>query len=504
MIRGRKDKKDISYRTRLITFFILAMLIAILVGLYSYMSSRVLMNDMTRLIERTQDLTELYNELDNIQMHTEDYLTSRSSESLQYFYDSSNQISDLMHKLEEDADYSKRGIKIKNLNGMLGNYLDILDKTIIHKRNKQIDDYVMGYQDALREYEDICGYIETIYSSDLTESAMQYTEIEGKIAKSTNIIYVLFIISILLIVVVIILFSNEMTKPLRKLVSYAQEVTKGNFDVEIKDDNTSSEIRILFQAFRMMTDSIKEYITQLEEKQKLERSLNEEKVNNLKMKSELHETELLALQSQVNPHFIFNSINIGSKIAMLQGDNVTCEYLENFAELFRYNLKGLGYNATLKEEIDNVQAYMNLLLVRFGDTFEFRLDIADDDEILQISLPRMTLQPLVENAFIHGASQREEGGIIELKAIKSNGHIVITISNTGSEMSSEMISQILSQKYIKPTEKNVQGHTTGIGIVNVLSRLRLFYKEEDVMSIQCNDGWTRFILTLPIKDGEEG
>ena len=161
-----------------------------------------------------------------------------------------------------------------------------------------------------------------------------------------------------------------------------------------------------------MTISIKEHVNELKEKQRLERTLIEEKFDNLKMKNALHEAELLALQSQVNQHFIFNSINIEAKVAMLQGDDITCEYLENFADIFRYNLKGLDYNATLQEEINNVAAYMNLLITRFGDVIDFRLSEPEDDSTKNFIMPRMTLQPLVENAYIHGVSKFDEGGII--------------------------------------------------------------------------------------------
>lgn len=505
MISGKKERKGVTYRAKLITFFLLALIIAFQVGLYGYISSRVLMNDMTQLIERTQNLTELYNELNQVQLHTEDYLSSRSTESLQYFYDSNNKVTTLMQKLKDDTDYTKRGIKIKNLNGMLDKYLANLDETIMYKRNKQVDDYVIGYQETLHAHENICNYIETILSSDLTESAKQYTEIRENTDKANMVTYTLFFISITLIIFIIILFSNEITKPLRRLALYAGEVTRGNYDVEVDDDKTSSEVRILFKTFRMMKESIKKSINELKEKQKLERSLNQEKLNNLKIKSALHEAELLALQSQVNPHFIFNSINIGSKIAMLQGDEVTCDYLENFAELFRYNLKGLGFNAKISEEINNVKAYMNLMLVRFGDYFEFKLDIEEDEELLNFILPRMTLQPLVENAFIHGGGQDDDGGIIEIKAIKTDESVIISVSNTGSEITPEIIEQILSQIYKKPEDKKYQGHTTGIGIDNVLSRLKLFYKEDNIMDIKCSNGWTRFIMTLPRfnKEGDQ-
>ena len=114
----------------------------------------------------------------------------------------------------------------------------------------------------------------------------------------------------------------------------------------------------------------------------------------------------------------------------------------------------------------------------------------------------MTLQPLVENAFIHGTSQNENGGTIELKAEKQNGQISLTVANTGKEIPPDLIRLLLSQKYVRQKDDRRKGHTTGIGVVNVLSRLRLFYRREDVMEIRCENGWTRVILTLPFEGKE--
>jgi sensor histidine kinase YesM len=313
----------------------------------------------------------------------------------------------------------------------------------------------------------------------------------------------MFGITVILITVIIVLFSVQITKPISKLATYAKEVSDGKFDVDVTEDKTSSEIRILYQAFKRMTISIREYVNELQEKQRLERTLTEEKLNNLKMKSALHEAELLALQSQVNPHFIFNTINIGAKVAMLQGDNVTCEYLENFADIFRYNLKGLDYNATLNEEINNVAAYMNLLITRFGDIIDFRLDFPEEENIRNFILPRMTLQPLVENAYIHGVGKAEEGGSIELTVKHMGKKLHITISNTGDEIPEETVRLILSRKYKKKNNQEKRGHTTGIGIDNVLNRLRLFYEEKNVMDITYTGGRTNVILMLPYETEKE-
>jgi len=498
-------KNGITYRTKLIAFFLLATIITTLVGLYNYQSSRVLMSDMTALLNRTQDLTTLYNEVDQIQIYLEDYLSTRSSDSLLSFYDYSNSITQHSNIMEEDSGYTVRGIKIKNLSGMVSHYLQVLDETVIAKREKKIGVYTSGYQEAVKEHTYIGDYIEEMMSTDLSDSAQKYIEIQKEIDQSAAINYLMVGITVVLITIIIILFSIEITRPIIKLVSYAKEVSDGNFDVNVTVDKTSSEINILYQAFKRMTISIREYVNELQEKQRLERTLTEEKLTNLKMKSALHEAELMALQSQVNPHFIFNTINIGAKVAMLQGDNVTCEYLENFADIFRYNLKGLDYNATLSEEINNVEAYMNLLITRFGDSIDFRLEFPGEEEIRNFILPRMTLQPLLENAYIHGVSKFEAGGIIELSVKCEATRLFITISNTGDEIPKDTVRLILSRKYKKNSTKEKKGHTTGIGIDNVLNRLRLFYEEKNVMDITYTNGKTNVILMLPFekKDNTE-
>ncbi len=501
-MKNRK-RRDLSYRTKLTSFFLLATAITIIVGLYNYISSRMLMEDMTDLLNKSQELTALYKEVDEIQNDLEVYLSTRSSESLQSFYNHSNSISSDNDILKQDAEYSDRGVRIMNLTGMIEHYLKTLDETIVDKRNRKISDYTKGYQQAIKEYNFIGSYIKEIMSSDLSDSAQRYQEIQTEANNSTVLSYTMFGISFALILVIIVLFSYEITRPITKLSSYAKEVSEGNFEVDITEEGTSSEIRVLYRAFSKMTKSIREYINELKEKERLERVLIQEKYDNLKMKNALHEAELLALQSQVNPHFIFNSINIGAKVAMLQGDSVTCEYLENFADIFRYNLKGLDYNATLSEEVNNVSSYMSLLTTRFGDFVTFHMDIPEDPDILEFKMPRMTLQPLTENAYIHGISKLEEGGRIELKVIKEKGRVVIEVSNSGDHFPKEAIERILGRSKKVEKSHGQKGHTTGIGMDNVLKRLRLFYDKKDVMNIVSKDGVTKVILLLPINNKRE-
>jgi two-component system, sensor histidine kinase YesM len=146
---------------------------------------------------------------------------------------------------------------------------------------------------------------------------------------------------------------------------------------------------------------------------------------------------------------------------------------------------------------------MSLLTTRFGDIIDFRYEVPADIEIKEFILPRMTLQPLMENAYIHGISKQEDGGIIELKISKENGRLFIIISNTGDEFPKEAIDLILNRKWKDKKTPSRKGHTTGIGMDNVLNRLRLFYEERDVMNIVSEQGLTKVILSLPFKPNKE-
>lgn len=493
-----KSGSGFKYRTKLITFFILAISISILTGLYSYISSQVLMKNTVKVLTESQELTVVYKEIEAIQNNLEVFLTTNSSDSLLTFYDHSNSISGNISDLEESAIYTARGVKIKNVISMIQHYLVTLDDTVTAKRNRNMEAYTKGYQEAVKEYNYIGSYIKEMMSTDLSESAEKYIQIQEKYSQVSKFNNVLLVVVVIIIFVIIIIFSIEITKPLSKLAAYAKEISDGNFDIEVNVKKTSGEINVLYQAFHVMAINIRKHVYELKEKQRLESTLNEEKVNNLRMKSALREAELLALQSQVNPHFIYNTINIGAKIAMLSGDNSTCEYLENAADIFRYNLKGLETQTTLRSEIDNVVSYIYLLRMRFGDVIEFQLEEDLEEEFREYTIPRMTLQPLIENAYIHGIGELEEGGIIGLRTKKEDDCLIVTVWDTGKGMSKEQIVKILKNKSTDKSDKKDKGHTTGIGVDNVLKRLRLYYGKYDVMDIKCSDGKTEFILKLPL------
>lgn len=495
-----KEKK-MKYRSQLIIFLLCAVTITTISGMYTYFSLERVTHNTTEMFEKTTELTTIYQEMINIEEELETYLYSNSSESLISFYNHIDSINTITNKLMKNFTYSERNIRIKNVSNMISEYLKTADNAIVAKRGRNIATYTKNYEISVKESSYILGYIEDMMNDDLINSAKEYQTLNIEIRKN-NIFNIAFtILMLLFLTVIIILFSNQMTKPITAVALYAKRVGAGDFDVTIPIENHIGEIQVLYNVFNIMTNNIKDYINQIKENVKLENSLNEQRVNNLKMKNTLKETELLALQSQVNPHFIFNTINIGAKMAMLQGDDETCCYLENAADIFRYNLRGLHLDTTLLDEIENVRSYMYLLTTRFGNFIKYNEEISEDVDLTIVKIPRMSLQPLVENAYIHGISELDRDGKITLSVEQDENSFNITISDNGDGITKEKIEKIMKVDFDNETTMNKilgnKGHTTGIGLKNVIKRLRLFFDKEDIIEIVCTGVETKFIIKIP-------
>ena len=305
----------VKFRTKLILFFLLAVIIVMLSSIYTYFSLQILIKDTAEMYEKNMELTAIYRQLGPIQREIESYLSTNSSDNLIAFYNYTDGIRRHADSLLTHITYTAKGIKSKNTGHMIMNYLDHAEKAIMAKRGRDIDGYTAYYALTVEENNDIMRYIEEIMSGELIETSDNYAVLSRRIQFATTFNNILIVAVMIFITAMIISFSFQITKPITRLAAYAKRVSTGDFDVEIQSE-TGGEIGILYKAFSSMVSNIKQYINEIKEKARLEANLNEQKLNNLKMKNALRESELLALQSQINPHFIFNTINIGANMAM--------------------------------------------------------------------------------------------------------------------------------------------------------------------------------------------
>ena len=209
----------------------------------------------------------------------------------------------------------------------------------------------------------------------------------------------------------------------------------------------------------------------------------------------LKDAQLKYLQAQINPHFLFNSLNAGAQLAMMEDAEKTSIFIEKMADFFRYNVRKTDETATLGEEIEAVDNYVYILNVRFAGDIHFVKDIALDVE--DIRLPSMILQPLVENAVNHGIRNVEWEGFIWLKVQYENGFLTISIRDNGQGMTQERICEVLEGRTNRP---DGQKDSTGIGMDNVINRLELFFGQKNLLQIY-SEGLgkgTEVRITIPI------
>lgn len=199
--------------------------------------------------------------------------------------------------------------------------------------------------------------------------------------------------------------------------------------------------------------------------------LHEEEVRRLEMEKRLEAMKVEALKNQINPHFLFNTLNVIAGMAMLENAETTEKMIKSLSALFRYNLQNSEMEATLAQELKVVHDYMYIQQMRFGDRVKYHIDCRVDEKYVRI--PRFTFQPIVENAIIHGLSPKEEGGEIYIRIKEACGKLVITICDTGVGM------DIKTLKELKEGLKTDEYSHSNIGLCNIWSRLKLTYPDSD-------------------------
>lgn len=186
----------------------------------------------------------------------------------------------------------------------------------------------------------------------------------------------------------------------------------------------------------------------------------------------LRATELKALQSQVNPHFLFNTLNTIARLALIEGANQTQEVVYALADLLRNNLRDIEDLRTINQEVKSIVDYLTIQKARYGDRINAVIDV--DAEVDETKIPALTLQPLIENAIIHGLECKVNGGTVTISARREENQVVITVADTGVGIEREKIQAIFQME--KP--KTTHGQTTGLGIINVHKRIQHYFGQE--------------------------
>ena len=232
------------------------------------------------------------------------------------------------------------------------------------------------------------------------------------------------------------------------------------------------------------------------------------------MEASLKEAHLKVLQAQINPHFLFNTLNAGAQLAMLEKADRTYEYVQNVASFYRYNIT-VNDEVKLSDEMRIVDTYIYILNVRFSGEIQYHKDIESED-YLYVKLPCMILQPIVENCINHGIRDIEREGHIYVSIYKDNEYICVSIADNGKGIEQEEIYKILNGndnsddvvEKIEETDtasekvKKEDKKGNGLGLRNVIERLDLYFNGKNKFEIYSNgkDQGTEFIISIPCEE----
>lgn len=476
-------------KKKLMVYFMVTIVLMSATSIFPFYTISVLMEQMSDTFEMNVKLNSLHKTLDQLHHVYEDYLTFRHSRSLDEYYKYYNQLKGETDSIRLDYSHTQNMLLMKDIKNMISTYLEETDAAVMARRGRAIDEYQLYYYESNKIFGYINEYIQRLNNSLFMQNTDRYLSVKSSVylVETLNIGIIFSIV--FLNIILMLWFTYKITKPISDLSKAADEITKGNYDVPPIKVDGDDEIGIMAEAFNRMTQSIREYVSEIKEKAELESMLKEQEMENLRIKNDLKEAELHALQAQMNPHFLFNTLNTGAQLAMLEGADRACTFIEHAAELFRYNIRNLDNPVTLGDEIKNIENYMHLLKERFADKVEFVLE--KEQSILDVKMPSMILQPIIENAWIHGLGDVEYTGIIWVKAYQSGSFAEISIKDNGKGMSQEKIEEVLSGR----------SSSKGIAIKNILSRLKIFYNTTNIMAIHSERGrGTEVVLRIPLEN----
>ncbi|MGG1611953.1 sensor histidine kinase [Paenibacillus sp. FSL K6-2441] len=286
-------------------------------------------------------------------------------------------------------------------------------------------------------------------------------------------LYLLATLMLIFLAIVSILLSTVITHPLKKLMRNILLVEKGQFD-QVQEIRSRDEIGHLSTRFQRMSHELKRLVERIQQEEKDKAT-----------------AEIRALQSQINPHFLYNTLGSVKWIASMQQANKIVEMTDALIEMLFYAARSEDALVTVRQELDNLRNYMIIQKVRYYN--RIRLEIQADEDTLDERIPKLILQPLVENAIFHGLAWKEESGTITINVERSGNDISITIQDNGVGMDDETLHSLTdSLAYAEKEEAQ------NIGLYNVMRRLKLHYGENHGFELKSKWGeGTTIRMVLP-------
>lgn len=366
---------------------------------------------------------------------------------------------------------------VNELEGITDNKENTARLESVNKYLNNLDTYIARIEDNLNEGDkykenlDIWENDVQIVTSLIRESILQYiyqeiTELQTArddyqrtFVNMMIIAVVAFVFIGVLIVVLSIYISKSISSPVKELNRITNQVAKG--DLSVRSNLTvGAELGELSESMNLMIDKINELLEQVTNEQ-----------------IRLRKAEFELLQSQINPHFLYNTLDTIVWLAEAGEEKEVVSMVENLSDFFRISLSKGNDVISIRDEIQHVRSYLEIQQVRYRDILTFDIDVPEN--MMDMRIPKISVQPLVENALYHGIKNKRGVGKIEIKGEKEFDKITISVKDNGIGMTTEDLERVRNGMVFGQSEDN-----NVFGLYNVNERIRLKFGEKSGVSIE--------------------
>lgn len=488
------QKKKKSLKSKLLRYNLLLISILVFVcGMYIMINDRTLKKYNATYTAYNQ-LNKFYTNAKLMNDSYKSYLYNPSEDNYQLFLASQKESYQNLERIEESLENPDIEWRFISLRNMLDAYREQAD--LVKQENSAASSMFAQEYDKLNVIYDLMnktngdsyGYLTT----DMQKQKKEVTRSQQYVS--------LFTIFLLLYVVIWMMYFSistirSLSDPIEKIIKNMNRIKKGEYDLT-QISNANLEMNELCLALEDMAERVQENITYANEKADLEKRVLEQQNENLKKDELLAQSELKVLQNQINPHFLFNTLNLIYKMAYSEGAAQTSELMEKTSQLLRYGLDSANKISDLKSELTAIKNYMYIQEKRYGSRFSFILDI--EPSVPNIKMPSMILQPLVENAVAHGLRDVVEDGEVLVEVMQQGHEEVIVVSDNGVGMMPDQVEALVLNDF--RISNDDRSH---LGLYNVTKRLKAFFGDKVKIlvdsSLDCG-----FVITIRIQleDGE--
>ncbi len=406
----------LSVQNRVILTCIATSIMISLVNLYLFFNINRVIARMGELYRTNVVLEELSEELLSVQGSLTEFLNTKASDAMEDYFRYAQNYQGLLDGLKFTGTAPDTTILGENIRNLSNSYLAYADAAVQARRGHIIERYMNDYASATGTFNAINDYLYRLNLEQFSINTDNYNSLVGSFR-------------FLELISVVVLFMLS-----------------------------AVNIALIATFTRNIMDPVRE--------------------RELRMEAHIREAELKYLEAQIDPHFLFNTLNAGAQLAMMEDAEKTSDYIQKMAAFYRYKIHGGNEESTLEKEIELVDNYIYILNVRFSGAIFFEKRC--EEELLSIKLPDMVLQPIVENAVNHGIRNVEYPGRIVLSVTGEGENVRVSVADNGVGMSPERIAEVMNGSAGRDEEKL----TNGVGLHNVIARLELFYGKSDIMKIE--------------------